>query len=258
MSRLPFYTVIYLLAIVLLVVALPAGLLFFWRKSSPRPPRPWRASPLPAELPAGGTDLPASAEGVRSGEARLSSWNELFGRALGLYRQRFLSLAPLGLASSILTCIVFGFLWFLASLRMEGESYAEIFSSGAADPLTLGLSVVGAAAFLLLMLWGQLAFLYAHVGERPGGEVLLQALQRLGPYVGLCLLYLAIMTVGGLFLIVPGVLLALWHVLAPAVFVAENESPLGALRQSRSYLRGRLPEVFPRIFALACFAVVAL
>lgn len=275
------YDIIYFLIIIILIFALPVYLLFFRKKRaiSKRPISEFVKCPecgyeeyltpsgkcykcgadvleLLARAQAGKTE---KEEAEKPAERGISSWKELFGRALGLYRRRPLTLITLGFASSVFTAPVFGLLWYLTIPRTMGKSYSEIFSDVIKDPLILGISVIGSASFLFLMFLSQLAFLYAHADEKLGiGGSLLKAFQRLGPYTSLCLLYCAIVTAGGLFLIVPGVFFALWHALAFSVFIAEDENPIGALKKSRSYMKGRLGEVFPKIFALIFFAILAL
>ena len=279
------YIYIYFFVIIILVCALPVYLLFFRRKSTSRQPISEQSISLPVKCPECGYEEYLTPDGrchkcgagvatllskKRAEEAAaeraekpptsaLSSWKALSGRALGLYRRRPFTLVTLGVASSVFTTPVFGLLWFLTIPRTAGQSYSEIFSDIIRDPLILGMSVAGAASILMLMFWSQLAFLYAHTDERLGiGGSILKGFQRLCPYMGTCLLYWAFVAAGGLFLIIPGVLFALWHTLAFAVFVREDEKPMNALRKSRAYMKGRLGEVFSKIFALIFFAILAL
>lgn len=184
---------------------------------------------------------------------------DIFKRTFGFYSERFLYLTALGLASSVFTSIVFGFLWYLAAFRVEDESYSQIFFGLTHGSLPVGVFAIGAAVTLILTFAFQLAFLYAHLAGQPSiCSIIRKTLTRVCSYIGLCLLYIAIVTLGGIFLIVPGVLFALRYALAAAVFVNENESPAGAIRKSGHYMKGRTLEVMPRILALVPCAVIAL
>lgn len=275
-----FINIFYFLFCIILVFGLPAYLLFFRNKPRRLPNIPGESISITAKCPVCGSDRQLAANdkcgkcGVtiltRLGIAQhgetarektatapqgLSNSTFLFTKAIRFYKGRFFRLAVPGLISSVVTCIIFGILWYLAALRVGEESYVDIFSDVLNGSLPLGLLFVGAAALLFLMFWCQLAFLCAHVDEQLR---LSWIIKRLCSYMSLCLLYLAIVTVGGIFFIVPGILFAIRHVLAASIFVAENENPVGAILKSKAYMKGRFAEVVPKIFALVLVAVVAL
>lgn len=285
MSDIPFYAIIYTLVPWILILALPVYFLFFRRKRRPlksqvfdqhgenslKCPVCGYVNYLPETgqcrncgasrvAPPAGTQSRGKTPQLPAGQPQesLSDWRGLFAETTTLYRKRFFDLIPLGLTSSIFTCLFCGLLFFVTPLRMSGESYSRIFAYVIEDPFALSIAIVVALAMTLLMFWCQLAFFYAHADQQPGeGRYINRAAARLFPYIGLCLLYLSIVTVGGIFLIVPGVLIALQHVLAPVVFVTDEGNPVDVLRKSRFYVRGRQDKVFPKILALGFFAILA-
>jgi hypothetical protein len=285
MSEVPLGSIIYVVLNVVVVLALPIYFVFFRKRKKPSiPPSSDHSKEKLIVCPVCGRETHLSATGkcsvcgmdmlapststqVKEGadeitlqppSEKLLSWRELFGKALGLYRKRFGDLVPLCLTSSIFTCIVIGVFAFVVPLRVGEESYQEIFKYLVEDSQALGIAIVGVLFLPLIMFWSQLAFLYAHVETQNGQKgCFSKATVRVFPYMGLCFVYFCGIVVGGVFLIVPGVWLALQHVLAPAVFVAEEGGPLDVLRKSRSYAKGRQTEIFPKILVLAFFAVLA-
>ncbi|MDQ3389332.1 MAG: hypothetical protein M3483_07510, partial [Gemmatimonadota bacterium] len=120
----------------------------------------------------------------------------------------------------------------------EVETLTNVFTFAAAYPLLLVLSII---------VWGALihecsrAVLGEEVDRREAFRV---AFRRFFPLLGVMIIAIIGITVGLVFLVVPGVLLAImlfaiWHVV-----VLEGKGPLEALGRSRELARGAWLKVF--------------
>ena len=110
----------------------------------------------------------------------------------------------------------------------------------------------------------QAALIYTavHREKRTGlGEAFGFALGKLFSFLWVAILSIIIIGGGSFLFIIPGILFAIWFILAPFVLMGEDARGMTALSRSREYVRGNGLAVFWRLFAfglivgLAFFAV---
>ncbi len=159
----------------------------------------------------------------------LTSVRSLFGRSWAIYKKRGLSLMAALIMGMILAgiplALVTGVLFFM------GESLT--------DWAEAALVACGAVAVLFAASWGNAAF---HIAVTDPKSRVLEAFRRARGltipsfWVGVLM---AGIIVGGCFLVVPGVIFAVWFFFAQFVLAREDERGLDALLKSREYVSGK-------------------
>ena len=75
-------------------------------------------------------------------------------------------------------------------------------------------------------------------------------------YLGMSIVMMVLLLVGFLFLVIPGIILAVWLSFAAFVLILENGGAIASLKQSREYVRGHWWGVFGRLLAMGLLLVV--
>jgi hypothetical protein len=112
--------------------------------------------------------------------------------------------------------------------------------------------LVALISFLILV-WGQLAIYYAAKNHGPGVSVkdsLKFGLRKLPSFIWISILVTLTPVVGYVFFIFPGILMAIWFMLATPVFVDEDLRGTKALLKSKSYVQGHALDVFLRFLII--------
>jgi len=106
----------------------------------------------------------------------------------------------------------------------------------------------------------QTALIYtaAHREKRIGlGEAFGFASGKLFSFLWVAILSIMIIGGGSLLFIIPGILFAIWFILAPFVLIGEDARGMTALLKSREYIRGNGLAVFWRLFAFGLIVGLA-
>lgn len=163
----------------------------------------------------------------------MTTFHELIKKALNLYVSNF---------KFILTLLAINLLWNLALLLI---------------PVSLATSIrymiPVSIASLVIMLFTELA-LTSGLGSIvagnpiPAHRAFLTAAKYLPWFLILFVVWLAVVVVGGLFLIVPGVIFATWFMFISAVMVLEGRKGLGVFKRSKHLVYGHTVNLFLRVF----------
>ncbi len=144
---------------------------------------------------------------------------------------------------------LFFLIYFVAGVWSALEAFAEpdldtaIISSGEWAVYLAALAI--ASVFSVLM---SISLTYAMAGTATSVKgAYSMALRNFWRYLILAVVSVVIVTVGFLFLIVPGIVLSVWFVFAYFVLLLENEGVIASLKKSREYVRGHWWGVFARI-----------
>lgn len=167
---------------------------------------------------------------------------EILKTAWKIYLERFwlllgITVVPAGLM------IVFGLL-FGGGILLAGITRANPFASMG---LGLILMIVALIAFIYIGIWSSVAELFA-IKDHQENIGFKEAFKRARPYINpffatSLLAGLAIM--GGLILfIIPGIIFMLWFSQSVFVVINENLANTQALSKSKSYVKGKLWEIF--------------
>ncbi len=151
---------------------------------------------------------------------------------------------------------VFLLAWLLFALLIGGSFFATS-HLGTNWLMSAGIvGVVGLIIFIIASIWIQVAILYAVVFETTVRDALMNSKQFFWKYLLTSLLAGLITAAGFVLLIVPGILFALWYVFANMVVVTEGLSGMAALKQSKTYVKGRIGQIFGRLFVLGVIGFV--
>ena len=179
----------------------------------------------PASPPAPVRVTPSAAGGP------LSSFKELFGRAWGLYKRKFLTMLGLMLLSIVLVLLSFlGMLPFALLAKMMASIKT---------PLVLAGFLVTAGGVMYVMSWTSAAYFHAIAFSESGVMESLRRTRGLAwGYMGFLALWSLLVMGGSLLLLIPGILFAVWFILSPFVYLEEDGGSFASLMRSREYVRG--------------------
>jgi len=177
-----------------------------------------------------------------AGDSKLPPATEILKIAWKIYQERFWLLLGITAVPAALM-LIFGLI-FGGGLLLAGVTRANPFASMG---LGLVLMVVALIAFIYVGIWSSVAELFAikdHQENIGFKEAFMRARPHLGAFFATCLLAgLAIMG-GFILLVIPGVIFMLWFSQSAYVVINENLSGTQALSKSKSYVKGRMWEVF--------------
>ncbi len=175
---------------------------------------------------------------------------ELFGSAWEVYKERFLTLFGLYLATiiaAILSASIFiGPGFFVAKLVPEAS--VPLFMAGLLAGITVGF---------IVLTWGFAALLIAVVDENTGFmEAIARGKAKILPFAWLYTL-LALITMGGyVLLIIPGLALSLYFIFAKYILAEKDIRGLGALIKSKSYVKGYWWGIFLRLLVVGIVSLI--
>ncbi|TAN57580.1 hypothetical protein EPN15_03890 [Patescibacteria group bacterium] len=234
------------------------------------PPPPWRQNaynrptmPTPPMPPVGGNFSGGSLPGV--GDLLSQSW-QIFISNAGTY----IGIAILPIVIQIIGMVVLFFvdlgglvggllLGGFQSIASSSASFSKI-TSISSLLLFIAIGLVIAVAHIL----SQAALIYAAVHREKIiglGEAFGFASGKLFSFLWVAILSIIIIGGGSFLFIIPGIIFAIWFILAPFVLMGEDARGMAALLKSKEYIRGNGLAVFWRLFAfglivgLAFFAV---
>lgn len=172
----------------------------------------------------------------------MTTFSELIKKVLNLYVGHF---------KFILALLTINLLWNLALLLIP-VSFAT----------TIRYMIPVSIASLVIMLFTELALtsgLSSIVAGSPipAHRAFLTAAKYLPWFLILFVIWLAVVVVGGLFLIVPGVIFATWFMFLGAVVVLEGRKGLGAFKRSKHLVYGHTINLFLRVFIVG-FVLLAI
>jgi hypothetical protein len=223
------------------------------------------AQPFPEEL----------TRGVAPVATRLPPFTDLLGSSWEVYKNRFIPLTLLNIASYLPHAIHIGILlvgylglkWFLEGFQATGEFgllILLVLPKGilalliAAVLIYLGLyalaQIFGLALYLLL----ELAYIYVVSDETIGAwQAIRKARNRLKGFFWVEL-YRNFIVSTGFSLFVPGVVFWVWYEFTPYVFALQREegTPLSSLFRSRELVRGLWGRVFMELISLRALPLV--
>ncbi len=148
-------------------------------------------------------------------------------------------------------------LFFLIYLVAGIWSAFEVFTEPDFNSVTIGTFgwAVYLAALVIATMFGVLmsiALTYAMAGMTTSVKSSYgMALKSFWRYILLGLVSVVLVTLGFLFLIVPGIIVSVWIVFAYFILLLENESIIAALKKSREYVRGHWWGVLIRLAVLS-------
>ncbi|MFH0712606.1 MAG: hypothetical protein V2A55_02020 [Candidatus Jorgensenbacteria bacterium] len=179
---------------------------------------------------------------------------ETMGQAWKIYKERFFTLLGVFFISLIIPIA----LSFITSSKLfvgMGSGMSQLL-------ILLVVSLAIGIIFWLVFSWGQASLIYAvkdHAEKIGILESFRRGRSKILPYFWVYILLSLIITGGFLLFLVPGVIFAVWTLLAPFVLVAENDRGLKALVKSREYVRGHWWGVFWRfLFILIVLLIPSL
>jgi len=141
-------------------------------------------------------------------------------------------------------------------LSLTSNAFSAIIS------ISLALSVLVYLVVLIFSLWSSLSLLHT-VKERENkinfGEALRRGLAGLGSYIWVSFLVFAVVALGLILFIVPGIIFSVWFSLSLYVLVSENKKGISALKRSKELISGYVTAYFGRtlLFGLLCSIVLA-
>ncbi|MFA5954136.1 MAG: hypothetical protein WC817_01185 [Patescibacteria group bacterium] len=187
---------------------------------------------------------------------------QLLREAAALYRKQFGRLIALLLAA--IFAVIVGIFVLLGMLSFT--SWLSVSSTPTVHYIGLALSIlIEVAAFIALgitQLWASLTVvvtLAKGADSTTGGGIIdayRESRRFVLPYLWVSILSGLLMLGGVLLLVVPGIILSVWFILALYVVVSEDRHGFTALLASREYVRGRWWAVAGRIVVLALLSFV--
>lgn len=192
----------------------------------------------------------------------LLSATDLLKKSLDIYKQNFgLFIGIMIIPVMILTVISF------FSEKIFNPSFILPKLSSGENLWQFIFLFLGALAFsFFLMLWNQIALVYAvkDKDEKIGiFEAYRKALNKIFSYLWISLLGGLIIFGGLIFLIIPGIIFAIWFSFGVFILISENLKGIDALLKSKEYVKGKLSDVFWRflfinLIYLAFFFILSL
>jgi len=118
------------------------------------------------------------------------------------------------------------------------------------------LGITGFIVFFVMAIWIQVALYSAVINEIGFKQAFAMAKNKIWQYLLTSLLTGLITGLGFILLIVPGIIFAVWYAFGAVIVVAEGLSGMAALRQSKSYVKGRWGAVAWRLAAAALIVII--
>lgn len=193
---------------------------------------------------------PVSPAPVAPASSALVPVSDLIKKSWQYYRAHFKKLISIALVPW-LVLFIFG----LAS----GIFFPQGSSPSAATPLLILVGLVVLVIVLVAQFWESVALVFSlsPASENLGvKEIYLGSRPYLARYAWTAILAGVLTIIGLIFLIIPGLILAVWFCAAGYIVVNENISGWPALQASRAYVRGRWWPVFGRLAVMVVIALV--
>jgi hypothetical protein len=184
--------------------------------------------------------------------SRLPKARQILTESWVIYKARFKTLITIAIVPLLGYAIV-GFIL--------GAGYLGLSSTANAIPkpvIYLGVFVL-ALVFIYVAIWGSVAGLYAikDAGEQIGWQ---EAFKRAQPKIMVFFttgLLSGLAIFGGFILfIIPGIIFALWFSQSPYIVLEEGLSNSAALKRSKYYVKGRIGEIFGKLFYIGMITLV--
>jgi len=161
------------------------------------------------------------------------------------------------LLPSLLFSVVMGVVGVAVAPAIDPESppAERIAAVRSAMPVTLAVSALSSIGGILVLSWIN-ASLVHFVSQRylahaiTPGAALARGGSRFGPVLWTTILVSAVILLGFLLLIIPGIYFSFWYLLAQEVTVVEGTSGSAAMKRSRALIKGSLNQAFLLLLVL--------
>lgn len=185
-----------------------------------------------------------------STSTELPKARQIFDEAWAIYKNRLKTLIAIGLIP------LAGY-----ALLLVLATAVSVMSKGFLKESTASIQpwiIAGAILFIIAIipliyigLWATVAQLFAIKDQTEGigwKEAFKRSRSKIWVFFGTSLLTGLAVLGGTILLIVPGIIFALWFSQSPYVVVEENLANASALKRSKYYVKGRLGQVFGKLF----------
>lgn len=170
---------------------------------------------------------------------------ELLKKSLGIYKKRFWVFVGIMVIPFLVFLLFFGSAFLLRILKVPW--------------IWLIVAIIGYFALIIFNLWAGVSLLYA-IKEREQKIGIKESFRKGWPkilsYWWISIL-VSLITMGGfLFLIIPGIIFAIWFSLSAYILVSEDIKGMNALFRSKQLIKGYWGKVFWRFLVMALVVVV--
>jgi len=176
----------------------------------------------------------------------------LIKESFEIYKQKIRSILLLLLIFGVVAAILGGLLggsMMFSALRLKDTGATEITNKALFfSPLVIGI-------FLVIGLWTIfIGFTFIILAVKPAGtklkEIFQEAWKKFGQYLWVVILTGSFVILASLFLVIPGIIVAIYLSFYSYVFIIEGEKGMNALRRSWSLVKGNWWKVFGRLILL--------
>ena len=181
----------------------------------------------------------------------MKNFTVLIKESFEIYKQKIIPILLILLISGVVVLILGGLLggsMMFSVLRLKDTGATEIAKALFFSPLVIGIFL----AIGLWMIFIGLTFIILAV--KPAGtklkEIFQEAWKKFGQYLWVVILAGFFVTLASLFLVIPGMIVAIYLTVYSYVFVVEGEKGINALKRSWSLVKGNWWKVFGRLFLL--------
>ena len=122
--------------------------------------------------------------------------------------------------------------------------------------IAVPLALLAIAWVVLVTLWPAVAMIYAVKEEIGFKKSFKKAWPKIGSYFWVNLLSGLAVTIGMILLIIPGIIFAVWFVLANYALIVEGKKGSNALSRSKELVKGNWWSVFGRILFMGLIGIV--
>ena len=185
-----------------------------------------------------GVPMPTATELPKSRQILKESW--------AIYKNRFKTLVAIALIPLVCYAIV-------ALIFGGGVIALEklLNVGGIATPFIIIIAIIAAIFFIYVGVWGTVAGLFAikDAGEAIGWkEAYKRSRPKINPFFSTSILNGLAVLGGMILLIIPGIIFGLWFSQSPYIVIEEGLSNSAALKRSKYYVKGRLGQIFGKLF----------
>lgn len=182
----------------------------------------------------------------------MKNFTILIKESFEIYKQKIRPILVLLLIFGIVAAILGGLLggsMMFSALRLKDTGATEITNKALFfSPLVIGI-------FLVIGLWTIfIGFTFIILAVKPAGtklkEIFQEAWKKFGQYLWLVILTGFFVILASLFLVIPGMIVAIYLSFYSYVFIIEGEKGMNALRRSWSLVKGNWWKVFGKLLLL--------
>lgn len=194
---------------------------------------------------ASGAPIPINSE--------LPKARQIFSESWVIYKARFKTLVIISLIPTAA--------YFLVLLAIGGgAAIGQInnIQSGQYGIPGIILGIIAAVLLIYLYVWGSVSTLFAikdQTGDIGWKQAFIKSREKIGAYFLTCLLMGLAVFGGFILLIIPGILFSFWFSQSPYIVVEENLKNTAALKRSKYYVKGRIGEVFGKLFYMGIISM---